>query len=428
MSDVPKSSNKPELVVRRDDLTMTARALASIIATSDRIFDRGSPVRVVAAGPDEFPTVEILTADRVVIEAHDLARPVELDSNSETSAKTLPDRVARYYLALGEWGLPRLKGITCAPLLSSDGAIRAANGYDAQSGLLCSNIPAINVPARPSIDDARATLQSFRTFPFADAPLTEGDPPTIDHSRPPGADESAFLAGLLTAICRASLTLAPGLAIVAPPLSGSGVGKGLLVRAISAIAFGISPRSFTTGSDVAELDKRLASALMEAAPVVFVDNINSTTLRSDLLASVLSEPNVDCRVLGVSRMVRLNSSAFVAVTSNGLCLSEDLTRRFITCELDAKTEDPEGRPFAPGFLDAMSARRLKLQTAALTIWRWGRQNDAALRRGRPLGSYETWCCWVRDPLVGLGLRGPCRPHRPIESQRSRARSRRLNLR
>jgi len=111
-------------------------------------------------------------------------------------------------------------------------------------------------------------------------------------------------------------------------------------------------------------------------------------------------------VLGVSRMVRLNTSALVAVTGNGLCLSEDLTRRFLSCELDAKTEDPEGRPFAPGFLDGISARRLELLTAALTIWRWGRQNDAALPRGRPLGSYETWCCWVRDPLVALGCADP----------------------
>jgi|SRR5271166_1325880 len=125
-------------------------------------------------------------------------------------------------------------------------------------------------------------------------------------------------------------------------------------------------------------------ALTEAAPVLFLDNVNATNLRSDLLASVISEPNVDVRLLGVSRMVRLNPSAFVAVTGNGLRLSEDLTRRFITCERDAKTEDPKGRPFAPGFLDAIKARRLELLAAALTIWRWGRQCNADLAHGRLL--------------------------------------------
>jgi hypothetical protein len=160
------------------------------------------------------------------------------------------------------------------------------------------------------------------------------------------------------------------------------------------------------GRDTTELDKRLASALMEASPVLFLDNVNATNLRSDLLASVLSEPNVDVRLLGVSRMVRLNSTAFVAVTGNGVRLSEDLIRRFMVCDLDAKTEDPEGRPFAPGFFESIKAQRLELLTAALTIWRWGRLNDASLSRGRSLGSFETWGRWVRDPLLTLGCADP----------------------
>ena len=399
-------TNRPDLVIRPDDLTITVRDLAPIIARSGRIFDRGTPVKIVVDADGGFPSVKTLTNHRVVNEAHDLVRPVVLDNDGMPLAKTLPDRVAHLYLALDEWGLPPLKGITSAPLLLADGTIRTAIGYDVQSGLWCANIPAIDVPAKPSIRGAAAALQliraAFHTFPFADAPLVQDQPPTIDLSRPPGHDESAFLAGLLTAICRSSLALAPGLAIVAPALSGAGTGKGLLIRAIAAVAFGVAPRAFTMGRDIAELDKRLASALMDATPVLFLDNVNATNLRSDLLASVLSEPNVDVRLLGASRMVRLNSSAFVAVTGNGLCLSEDLARRFIACELDAKTEDPEGRPFAPGFLDAIRARRLELLRATLTIWRWGRQNDADMARGRPLGSYEIWSRWVRDPLLALG--------------------------
>lgn len=45
-------------------------------------------------------------------------------------------------------------------------------------------------------------------------------------------------------------------------------------------------------------------------------------------------------------------------------------------------------------------------TAALTIWRYGRQQATELKRGRPLGSFETWCEWVRDPLLTLGCRDP----------------------
>jgi hypothetical protein len=409
----PMSASKPDLLIRQGDLTTTARDLASLIASSGRVFLRDVPVRVASASACELPRVEILTADRVAVEAHLLARPVKLDSNSNRSPATLPERVARLYLALDQRDLPPLKGITGAPLLSPDGAIRATDGYDAEAGLWCANIPTIDVPLRPSIDDARRALRSlreaFQTFPFADAVLTppnEEGVPTVDLSLAPAYDETAFLVGLLTAVCRASLTLAPGLAIAAPQSSGSGTGKGLLVRTISAIAFGVMSRAFTKGGGVAELDKRIASELMEAAPVLFLDNVNVTDLRSELLASVLSEKSVGCRVLGVSRMVRLNSCAFVAVTGNGLCLSEDLMRRFIRVELDAKTEDPEGRRFAPGFLDSINARRPELLTAALTILRWGRQHENELVRGRPLGSYETWSPWVRDPLLTLGCADP----------------------
>jgi hypothetical protein len=43
---------------------------------------------------------------------------------------------------------------------------------------------------------------------------------------------------------------------------------------------------------------------------------------------------------------------------------------------------------------------------ALTIWRWGRQNADKLTKGKPLGSYETWGQWCRDPLITLGARDP----------------------
>jgi hypothetical protein len=105
-------------------------------------------------------------------------------------------------------------------------------------------------------------------------------------------------------------------------------------------------------------------------------------------------------------MVALNSTAFIAVTGNGLRVSEDLARRFLLCELDARCEDPETRDFRPGFLDQVERRRTELLSAALTIWRYGRQRAGELEHGRPLGSFEDWCAWVRDPLLALGCRDP----------------------
>jgi putative DNA primase/helicase len=403
-------SPKPELIVHAGDLPATAEALRDLLAESESFFDRGVPVRLVRPADGGPPSAIPLTRHNVVIEAHRRCQPVKVNSHSERVHVTLPDRVAQIYLDMaGEWDLPPLAGVTTAPLLFPDGGVRSDDGYDCETALWCCRIPALRLSGRPSRDDAEAALlrlrREFHTFPFADARRRWDRSlklEVIDITEPPGRDESSFLVALQTAICRPSLWLAPGVLVTAPGVSGAGSGKGLLVRAISAIAFGIRPRAF----ERQELDKRLAAELVEAQPFLFLDNANGIALRSDTLASVLTERPARVRLLGQTRMVPLNSTAFIAVTGNGLTVTEDLARRFILCELDAHCEDPEQRSFPAGFLDHIVQRRVELLVAALTIWRWGRQNAAELARGKPLGSFETWAEWCRDPLVTLGCRDP----------------------
>jgi hypothetical protein len=407
-------TSKPRLILFPGDLPQTARALRDLLAASGLIFDRGMPVRITKPADGTLPSATRLTKHNVVIEAHRLCQPVKLVNERDACEITLPERVAKMYLDMtGEWKLPPMAGISTAPLLTIDGGVRVADGYDPATSLWCSGVPTLQLPERPGRETAEAALQllrrAFCTFPFADATrcwnMSLGIEVT-DTDKPPGRDESAFLVGLLTAVCRPSLWLAPAVLFIAPAVSGAGTGKGLLVRAICAIAFGIQPRAFTSGGDRHELDKRIAAELIEAQPALFLDNANGIALRSDTLASVLTERPARVRVLGETRMVLLNSTAFVAITGNGLTVTEDLARRFIPCELDARCEDPELRSFPAGFLDQIERRRDELLAAALTIWRWGRQNASALIPGKPLGSFETWCQWCRDPLVTLGCRDP----------------------
>jgi hypothetical protein len=381
---------KPELVIHAGNLPATAEALRDLLAASGKLFDRGMPVRIIRPADGGPPSAMPLTRHNVVIEAHRLCQPVKIDRDGDHVPVTLPDRVAQMYLDMsGEWDLPSLAGVSTAPLLSADGSVRAADGYDPMTKLWCCSIPALRLPLRPSCTDAEAALlllrEKFCTFPFGDAARRPDETlgiELIDITQPPGQDESGFLLALLTAACRPSLWLAPGTLFTAPGVSGAGSGKGLLVRAICAIAFGIRPRAFTTGGERNELDKRLAAELIEAQPSLFLDNANGIALRSDTLASVLTERPARVRILGETRMAMLNSAAFVAITGNGLTVTEDLARRFISCELDARCEDPESRPFVTGFLEQIEHCRNDLLAAVLTIWRWGRQNAAGLKRGR----------------------------------------------
>ena len=346
----PALTEKSDLIIDTGDLPATAREVRDLLAQSGGIFDRGGPVKLVPSPEAGAPKALPLTGHRVVVETHQLCRPVKAISDQLEPA-TLPARVAQMYLAMdGEWALPLLAGISTAPLLTSDGSVRAAEGYDPATQLWCASVPALQLPEQPTFAEAEAALllvrQTFRTLPFADA-VRRIDPElgveVVNLDQPPGYDESAFLVGLMTAICRPSLWLAPAFLVRAPEISGAGTGKGLLVRSICAIAFGVRPRAFTRGGDRQELDKRLASDLIGAAPILFLDNVNGCILRSQTLASVLTERPALVRPLGRTQMVTLNSTAFIAVTGNGLSVAEDLVRRFIFCELDARCEDPEQR-------------------------------------------------------------------------------------
>ena len=81
-----------------------------------------------------------------------------------------------------------------------------------------------------------------------------------------------------------------------------------------------------------------------------------------------------------------------------------MARRLLRVKLDAQMENPEQRLFKPGFLGSVATNRATLMSDVLTVWRWGRQNK--IDAGKPLGSYEVWAQWCRDPLLALGCKDP----------------------
>jgi hypothetical protein len=410
-------SEKPRLLVEKCNPDNTVAALRDILADRGCLYDRGVPVRLVSDQIQQGMVAQVMRPDSLVLRAHQVCRPFILKEGKDGSLTEknapLPRQFAVMYLEWrGEWRLPPLNGIASSPLLGEDGAISRSEGYDPASGMWCENVPDLQglIADRPTEDQARAALhlirETFKTFCFADAVIKDdGSVAVVDTSVPPGTDESAFLVALLTAVCRPSLHLAPGALFHAAPVSGAGAGKGLLARCICIIAFGREPHAVTAGATSEELEKRIAAELMEGSPALFLDNLNNTAFKSDLLASAITERPAKVRVLGRSQMVPLNASAFVILTGNGLTVSEDLARRFIAVDFDPRTEDPEARPFKNNIRVEVTSRRKELLAALLTIWRWGRITKD-IKPGLPLGSFEQWTRWVRDPLLTLGCQDP----------------------
>jgi hypothetical protein len=412
-------SHKPRLLIENCDPDRTVSALRDILSESGGLYDRGVPVRLAHDQLQAGTVAQVMTPEVLVMTAHSVCRPYDRKEKAdgtivEKNAR-IPRNLAVMYLEWrGEWRLPPLNGIASAPMLKNDGTIHSAKGYDPASGMWRENVPDLTalIPEQPTWEEAAAALrlirETFRIFCFADAETVcdiASGINIVDTNKPPGKDESGFLAALLTAVCRPSLHLAPGVLFRAAPMSGAGAGKGLLARCISIIAFGREPHAVTSGANAEELEKRIAAELMEGSPVLFLDNLNNTAFRSNLLASAITERPARVRVLGRSQMVPLNATAFVILTGNGLSVSEDLARRFIAVDFDARTEDPEARAFTIDIRAEVKGQRTELLAALLTIWRWGRIAKG-MNTGRTLGSFEQWCEWVRDPLLALGCKDP----------------------
>jgi hypothetical protein len=386
------AAQRPRLLIENASPDRTIPALRDILADAGRLYERGVPVRLAFDQIQRGTVAQVMTAEGLVLMAHEVCRPYALKTKRNGIAEVdalLPRQSAIMYLEWrGEWRLPPLNGIASAPLLREDGTINSSEGYEPTLGMWRENVPDLVglVPDRPTRDDAAAALQrirkTFKTFCFADAETindaAEGVA-VVDTSKAPGRDESAVLVAFLTAVCRPSLHLAPGVLLRAPPMSGAGAGKGLLARCICVIAFGREPHAVTAGATADELEKRIAAELIEGSPALFLDNLNNTAFKSDLLASAITERPARVRVLGRSQMLPLNASAFVILTGNGLTVSEDLARR-IAVDFDPRTEDPERRRFTTDILAEVSKRRAELLAALLTIWRWGRSTSSRASR------------------------------------------------
>jgi hypothetical protein len=260
---------KPRLLIEDCNPDRTVAALRDTLSAAGGLYDRGVPVRLAFDQIQRGTVAQVMTPDALVLMAHAVCRPYVLKAKRDGTVSEVNARLPRSFAVMyldwrGEWRLAPLNGIASAPLLQDDGMVNSAEGHDPVSGMWCENLANLAgfVSARPTKDDAATALrlirETFKTFCFADAETIDdgaGGVATVDTSKAPGRDESSFLVALLTAVCRPSLHLAPGVLLRAPPMSGAGAGKGLLARCICVIAFGREPHAVTAGATAEELEK-----------------------------------------------------------------------------------------------------------------------------------------------------------------------------
>jgi hypothetical protein len=310
------------------------------------------------------------------------------------STTDAPDKVADIYLSRqGRWRLPTLSGIIHTPFLRADGSICETPGFDSKSGLLFKpdneSFPPIS--QQPSKADAVAALnqleQLIKTFPFVAA-----------------ADRSVALSALLTTLDRRSMTAAPMHAFTSPT---AGTGKSLLVDLCAMLATGRPMPVISQGRSDEELEKRVGAALLAGDTAISLDNCDRT-LEGVFLCQVLTQAQLNIRVLGQSRNIETPVNATIFATGNNLTIGGDLVRRALLCSMDAGCERPELRVFSVDAMEIAQIRRGELVATALTVLRaWHLAAPGSPLNLSPFGSFEEWSHRIREALIWLGKVDPC---------------------
>jgi hypothetical protein len=351
-------------------------------------------------------TLQILNSgtDMLRMRMTECAEWLKYDARSEEWKRVdAPHEVANTLQeASGLWpNIPVLNGILEAPTMRPDGTVLSESGYDAQSGLfLDTKLKFATVKDAPTFEDAEAALALL-------SDLVKGFPFVNEEGR------STALAMMLTPFARFAMRSAPMFVISAPKM---GSGKTLLSNLPNYIASG-KPSSLISQSDTPEEErKRLLALLLQGSMVTVIDNVERP-LKSDALCTALTEPTIQDRILGSTRVISVPTRTVWIVTGNNVRVDGDLTSRCLLIALDPECERPEERSFDVNLHEFAPRNRNVLASAALTILRAYVVAGSPLNKKTPVyGRFEQWSKLIREPLMWLGMKDPCETRKAIETR------------
>jgi len=305
--------------------------------------------------------------------------------------KTMTNDVSRATLVSPQFvdALPPIEHVNDIPLptLRKNGKITLLpQGYDPESQTYTLNpspIPAqlLKTP-REIIDELLAE------FCFADG----------------GRSKAVTVAAMLTLFARGILpptALRPAFIYLA---NAPGAGKTLAADCAVVPVFGRAYRHNLPQKEE-ELEKVLLTAIMEAQPVLFFDNIKKH-LSSPCLEGFLTSLHWQGRILSVSKTFSGKNGTTVFITGNGATVSPDMRRRSLFVELFSEAARAEDRKFRQPLDEAvLVARRGEILGA---LWTMVQAWDSAGRPrcSTPHNGLGAWCDTIAAIVEHAGFGCP----------------------
>jgi hypothetical protein len=389
---------KPTIDVGCKDMAaLTAQAWSAIQsanAPAQWLLYGGRPSRI-ERGDDGEPIIRLLNENRM---RHLLARVADwiVESDEEVNPVFPVRDIVRDVLATPEMPLPVLTRVVPAPVFANDGQLMTEPGYHFSGqtyyaparGFTLSPIP--ERPTVAEIADARTLLldELLGDFPFV--------------SR---AEQAHAITALLLPFARDLVDGPTPLHLLEKPTPGTGAT--LLVDMLCYPFLGQPVGTMSEGRDDDEWRKRLTAKLMRGASTILIDNLRRK-FDSPAVASAITSPMWEDRILGTSEVVRIPVKAAWFATGNNPQISSEIARRVVRIRLDARQDQPWLRSDAqfrhPRLRDWARENRGRLVHAALTLIR------AWISAGRPagqgtLGMFESWAQVMGGILDVAGIPG-----------------------
>jgi hypothetical protein len=284
-----------------------------------------------------------------------------------------------------------LQGLARQPFYGADWRLITTPGYDPGTGIYAAFDRAdydLDDLTRDKAEHALAYLEwLLGEFPFAS-----------------DCDKSAAICAILTAASRPSLPQAPAISISA---TRSGSGKSYLAKVMAQAAGPGDPYTVSYPTRADEASKLVLSMLLEKPEVILFDDMQTDWKSFGAINKALTSATTTERLLGSSRTATARTNVLFLGTGNNIEPEQDMRRRVVSIYLAPTSETPALRTYRKeGPLDHVRKNRARVVGAALTIIGAFQAAGQPMAAVPPIGTFEEWSTYCRQPLLWLGQPDP----------------------
>lgn len=358
-------------------ITESAAELFRAIAPSHRLFYREDTV-VEIAQQDGVPIItEVKPAQAVSLFEKHVAFTERKRAGDDWYflPTTLNDKHARHYLASAECRelLPRLKGVTCCPILTErDGQLHQVNsGYDPHTGLFVTSIGEVPVV---SVDVAVERLTGLFS----------------EYSFKTPSDQSRAMASVITPALRFGGFLTESIPIEVAEADISQAGKSFRQTLVAAV-YGETMAVVTqqTGG-VTSMEELFQTCLLQGRLFVQIDNVRGKMDTQFLEAYLTASAKMPVRVaFQIAKQVDPRKHA-VFISSNGFAATKDLANRISVVRILKRPNHLYNRPGGLNLRDHVLRNHRDYLAAVFAVIRhWHQAGKPSTEETRH--DFRQWC-------------------------------------